>query len=287
MKFPAFEPIDLKNKSHSFEVIDLDWSQIMPNENQPRKNFCENALEEMAASIRQHGIIQPIIVKDIGNNKKYQIVAGERRWRAARIAGLEKIPAIIRGSDKPDRIAVSLIENIQRENLNPLEEAQAIQSLLEECHMTHNQIAESIGKSRATVTNLLRLLTLTDQLKAMINSRQLEMGHARALLCLSREQQIEIAAIIVNKSLSVRETEKLVQRINIPHKEDKFFITLEFEKQVKEWEKHLSRQFSSKTNLYFNPAGKGRIVINFDSVEEAKWLIQNIVVKDTQKINEQ
>ena len=159
MKFPAFEAINLKN-TQSFEVTDLYLSQIEPDKNQSRKNFSENSLEELSVSIRQHGIIQPILVRDIDKGKKYQIIAGERRWRAAKMIGLEKIPVIIKEYDKANRMAVSLIENIQREELNPLEEAQAIQRLLKDCHMTHCQVAESLGKSRTTVTNLLRLLVL-------------------------------------------------------------------------------------------------------------------------------
>ncbi|MEO7048023.1 MAG: ParB/RepB/Spo0J family partition protein, partial [Ferruginibacter sp.] len=240
MKFPAFEPIDLKNKPQSFEAVDLYLSQIEPDKNQPRKNFDENALEELASSIRQHGVIQPILVRDIDKGKKYQIIAGERRWRAAKIVGLEKIPAIIKEYNKANRMAVSLIENIQRENLNPLEEAQAIHTLLEECYMTHNQVAESLGRSRTTVTNLLRLLALTDKVKEMINSGLLEMGHARALLSLTSDQQIAVAQVIIGKSLSVRETEKIVQRMNAPQKKKETFITPEFEKKAQDWNKRLA-----------------------------------------------
>jgi ParB family chromosome partitioning protein len=284
MKFPAFEPIDLKNNPPSSEVMDLFVSQIEPDKNQPRKNFDDHTLEELALSIRQHGVIQPILVRDINEGKMYQIIAGERRWRAAKIVGLEKIPAIVREYNKVDRMAVSLIENIQRENLNPLEEAQAIQSLLEECYMTHGQVAENLGRSRTTVTNLLRLLALTDRVKEMIISGLLEMGHARALLSLSSEQQIEVAEIIIRKSLSVRETEKLVQNMNIPSQHQITKLSPQFDKITKEWSAHLSKQLSSKVSMNFNQDGRGKVIIHFDSPEEAGWLMKHLSVKEAQKI---
>jgi len=272
MKFPAFDPINLKNDTHSFDAIDLYLIQIEPDKNQSRKIFDHESLKELAASIKQHGVIQPIIVREIDNGKKYQIIAGERRWRAAKIAELEKIPSIIKKYDKANRMAVSLIENIQRENLNPLEEAQAIQSLLNECHMTHCQVAESLGRSRTTVSNLIRMLALTDKVKEMITSGLLEMGHARALLSLSSEQQISTAQVIVNKSLSVRETEKLVQRITSRKtKFDTVFIS-KFDKMAEEWSTTLSQQLSSKVDVFFNSEGKGRMVIHFASLEKAEWL---------------
>jgi ParB family chromosome partitioning protein len=279
MKFPAFEPINLQNDIQSLEAIDLRLSQIEPDENQARKFFCDTSLEELASSIRQHGVIQPILVREIDpRGNKYQIIAGERRWRAAKIVGLEKIPAIIRKYDKANGMAVSLIENIQRENLNPLEEAQAIQRLLEECYMTHSDVAETLGRSRTTVTNLLRLLTLTDEVKEMLNSKLLEMGHARALLSLSSEQQADTAKMITRKSLSVRETEKLVQRLNMPQNKQEFLITSQFEKKTNDWMAQLSKQLSSKVNMHFNSDGKGRVVINFDSLEEADWLMAHLKV---------
>ena len=280
MKFPAFEPINLQNDIQSLEAIDLRLSQIEPDENQARKFFCDTSLEELASSIRQHGVIQPILVREIDpRGNKYQIIAGERRWRAAKIVGLEKIPAIIRKYDKANGMAVSLIENIQRENLNPLEEAQAIQRLLDECYMTHSDVAETLGRSRTTVTNLLRLLTLTDEVKEMLNAKLLEMGHARALLSLSSEQQADTAKIIIRKSLSVRETEKLVQRLNMPQNKQDFLLTPQFEKKTNDWMTQLSKQLSSKVNMHFNSDGKGRVVINFDSLEEADWLMAHLKVE--------
>lgn len=281
MKFPAFEPIDLSNNSPSFDAIDLYLTQIEPNKNQPRKIFSEDSLEELAASIKNHGVIQPIIVRDIDNGRKYQIIAGERRWRAANMAGLEKIPAIVREYDNAQRMSAALIENIQRENLNPLEEAQAIQSLLGECDMTHNEVADSIGRSRTTVTNILRLLTLTREVKVMVNSGHLEMGHARALLSLSSAQQIEAAETVVLKHLSVRETERLVQGMLSGQSKNIININHEYLSKASRWSEQLSKKFLSNVNVNFKQDGKGRIVFQFESVEEAEWLISNILDKDT------
>ncbi|KTD71787.1 chromosome partitioning protein ParB [Legionella steelei] len=280
MKFPAFEPINLKNDIQSLEAIDLRLSKIYPDKNQARKFFSDISLEELASSIRQHGIIQPILVKEMDPNKnEYQIIAGERRWRAAKIAGLEKIPAIIRKYDNANGMAVSLIENIQREDLNPLEEAQAIKRLIDECCMTHGEVAETLGRSRTTVTNLLRLLTLTDEVKEMLKTGLLEMGHARALLSLSSAQQEDVAKIVINKSLSVRETEQLVQRSNMPKDRQEFFLSPQFEQRKKEWIVQLSKKLSSTVNMHFNYGGKGKVVISFDSLEEADWLMSHLKVE--------
>lgn len=278
MKFPAFEPIDLKNTPASFEAVDLDLAKIQADKHQPRKIFSEPALAELAASIKYHGVIQPILVHELEADKSYQIIAGERRWRAAKLAGLKKIPAIIKKYDKANIMAISLIENIQRENLNPLEEAQAIQRLLEECYMTHREIADSLGRSRTTITNFLRLLTLSDQVKEMITAGALEMGHARALLSLSDEQQIQVAESIIRQSLSVRETEKIVRRLHMPEPASSP-LTMhpsEFEKKIKKWNQELSKQFSVKAKVHIGMEGKGRVVMYFDSMEEADWLIDRL-----------
>jgi ParB family chromosome partitioning protein len=279
-KYPETEP-DIPKEQTTKDHLPIN--RIKPRHDQPRKIFDETSLEELAQSIKSKGVVQPIIVGHIENGF-YEIIVGERRWRAAKRAGLKKIPAIIREYNKSDRIAVALIENIQRENLNPLEEAQAIQSLLDECSMTHNQVAESIGRSRATVSNLLRLLNLGYEVKAMINSGLLEMGHARALLSLSEEQQIEIARLIVSKTLSVRETEKLVQCINTPLQKQEIFIAPEFASKVLEWKTCLSKQLLSKVNVHFNPDGKGRVVIHFNSVGEADWLMDHIKFGEKQEV---
>lgn len=277
MKFPAFEPIDLKSNPYVFETVELELSRIVPDVNQPRKNFDTSSLEELALSIKQYGIIQPIIVKKLERSDKYQLIAGERRWRASKLAGLEKIPAIIREYDKSDRMAVALIENIQRESLNPLEEAQAIQSLLEECSMTHSQVAESIGKSRATVSNQLRLLSLHEEVKIALQSRLLEMGHARALLTLDANQQKIVAKQTIDRKLSVRETEKLVQKIKFPiSNSDIKYNDPILEKKIQYWIGVLRQRLSSKVKIQLNNKGEGSVVIPVNSPDEIEWLVELI-----------
>ena len=262
----------------------LPINQITPRADQPRKTFKESLLDELAQSIKSNGVIQPIIVRSIGKGA-YEIIAGERRWRAAKKAGLEKIPAVIREYNKTEGMAVALIENIQRENLNPLEEAQAIQSLIDECAMTHVQVAESLGKSRTAVSNLLRLLALTDEVKVMINSGLLEMGHARALLGLSFDQQIDAAKLVVGKGLSVRETERLVQRINAPEEKQISYVDPTFERKAALWKTQLSKKLSSAVNIHVNPEGKGKIVISFDSMKEANWLMEHVGFTETEEVD--
>lgn len=276
MKFPAFDPIDLKNNIATFETVDLYLSLVVPDENQPRKNFDECSLDELASSIKKYGIIQPIIVKKIEDSNKYQLIAGERRWRASKLAGLEKIPAIIREYKKVDRMAVALIENIQRENLNPLEEARAMQSLLEECSMTHNQIAESIGKSRAAVSNQLRLLSLHDEVKIALQNGLLEMGHARALLTLADHHQKIIAQQTIDKKLSVRETEKLVQRIKYPKLNNIQYIDPMLEQKIKNWIEVLTQRLSSTVKIQLNRKGEGNIAISVNSPDEIEWFVNLI-----------
>lgn len=275
MKFTSFEPIDLKNNFSGFEVIELVLSQIVPDENQARKDFDESSLEELSASIKQYGIIQPVIVRKYDD--KYKLVAGERRWRAAKRAGLNKIPAIIREYDKHERLSVALIENIQRKNLNVLEEAQAIQNLLEECAMTHNQVAESLGKSRTSVTNLLRLLELHIEVKIALQNRLLEMGHARALLALDLEEQKEVAQQIINKKLSVREAEKLIQKIKYPQaNSDGEYFDPAIKQKTKYWIDVLTNRLSAKVKIHLNNKGEGKVIIPVSSADEIDWLVQLI-----------
>src|SRR5271167_3860766 len=190
---------------------------------QPRVDMRPESLNELADSIKSRGVVQPILVRPLPRpnpteSQRYEIIAGERRWRAAQMAGLAEIPAVIRDVPDEDAVAMALIENIQRENLNPLEEARALLRLIEEFGLTHQAAAEAVGRSRAAVSNLVRLMELTDEVKGMLETRRIEMGHARALLSLTvRRQQIEVAALVVKKSLSVRDTESLVRRIISPH----------------------------------------------------------------------
>lgn len=269
--------LDLDPLTRDFS-IELSIEKVRPRENQPRKNFNDSSLEELASSIKSTGIIQPIIVQKVDQDI-YEIITGERRWRAAKKAGLSKIPVIIREYHKLEILTVALIENIQREDLNPLEEAQAIQSLLEEGGLTHNEIAERLGKARTTVTNLLRLLTLSDPLKEMVNSGLLEKGHVKVLLSLNEQEQIEIAKIVVSKNLSVREAEKLVQQWRKPIKiREPLLIHPQLEKKIAVWKSDISEKLSSPVNVDFHSNGKGKIVIHFSSLEEIDGLLDKILI---------
>jgi ParB family chromosome partitioning protein len=231
----------------------------------------ETALQELSASIRQHGMMQPIVVRPIGSDR-YEIIAGERRFRAAKLADLTEVPVIVREVSDENALAMALIENIQREDLNPLEEAQAIRRLLDEFNYTHEQASEAIGRSRSATSNLLRLLNLAHPVQTMLLAGDLEMGHARALLVLERAQQILAANQVVDKRLSVRETEKLVAQLqaraqdagstrSTPRSASQDVDLLRLQEQI-------AQHLQTAVELSANARGKGRLVIRFDSVEQ-------------------
>lgn len=268
MKFAAFDPIDLKNNAIDIEVIKIPLCQIIADCQQPRKNFIQNSLEELALSIKQYGVIQPIIVKKL-DNKVYQIIAGERRWRASIIAELKTIPAIIQYHDEKKNFAISLIENIQREELNPIELAKSYYKLSSEHGLSHEFIATMVGKNRVTITNFLRLLNLSDNVQDLLIDSKLEIGHAKALLTLPFEKQEILAQEIVEKKLTVRDTERLVQNSKPLLQEKNNFFT----EEINHWERCLSEVFSSKVNVNINEKGKGKIVIHFNTPNEAEWIV--------------
>ncbi|MDN3384906.1 ParB/RepB/Spo0J family partition protein [Pseudoalteromonas sp. APC 3358] len=239
---------------------------------QPRKDMSEEALEELASSIRSQGIIQPIVVRPIAYNS-FEIIAGERRWRAAQIAKLETVPCIIK--DVPDEaaVAIALIENIQREDLNAMEEAVALNRLLIEFELTHQQVADAVGKSRTTVTNLLRLNNLNSDVKILLEHGDIEMGHARCLLALEGEAQSDAARLAVAKALTVRETEKLVRSIlePLPAKE----IT-EKDPDVKQLEQQLAENLGAKVEINYNKKGKGKLVISYTNLDELDGILNRI-----------
>lgn len=204
------------NLDDSLQYFPLDM--IQPGKYQPRVDMSQESLDELADSIKAQGLVQPIVVRPI-NGGRYEIIAGERRWRASKLAGLDTVPALVRDVSDRSAIAMALIENIQRENLNPMEEANALHRLREEFSMTHQEAAEAVGRSRAAVSNLLRLRNLNDDVKRLVENCDLEMGHARALLALEAELQSETANIIVEKGMSVRETEQLIRRLLKPDNE--------------------------------------------------------------------
>jgi ParB family chromosome partitioning protein len=227
-------------------------------------------LENLASSIRAQGVIQPIVVRHLLGGR-YEIVAGERRWRAAQLAGLTEIPAIVREIPDEAAIAIALIENIQRENLNPIEEAMALQRLLDEFSMTHNQVAEAVGKSRASVSNLLRLLALPIEVKTMLEHGDIEMGHARALLTLPVHAQIEAARMIANKGLSVRETEELVRRMQMPKLANS---PKSMDPDVLRLQESLSARIKMPVAISHSAKGKGKLVIRYQSIADLDALLE-------------
>ena len=240
---------------------------------QPRRDMSPDALEELAESIRAQGVMQPIVVRPLGE-KRYEIIAGERRWRAAQMAELETIPAVIREVPDEAAIAMALIENIQRENLNPMEEAIALGRLKEEFGLTHQQVADAVGKSRAMVTNLLRLMGLESDVKKLLEHGDLEMGHARALLALEGNKQIEAARTVVAKGLSVRQTEELVRDFEkakpakpAPAKEDP---------NVKALVNDLSERLGAPVQLQSGQGGKGKLVISYNNLDELDGILAHI-----------
>jgi len=249
----------------------LPLDQIRPGPFQPRSIFDADRLEELAESIRHQGVIQPVVVRVRGSND-YELIAGERRWRAAQLAGIENIPAIVR--EVPDEIAIAmaLVENIQRENLNPIEEATALKRLVEEFQMTHQEAGDAVGRSRSAVSNLLRLLELSHEVRELVDARHLEMGHARALLTLEPALQARAAREVVNRDLSVRETEQLVRRMKTPpSKKDKVL-----DPNVRQLQDRLAEKLCAKVRLSHNAKGKGQLVIKFNSADELDGILAHM-----------
>ncbi len=247
---------------------ELPLDLITPGPYQPRSVFDADRLEELAESIRHQGVIQPIVVRPKGD-QHYELIAGERRWRAAQIAGIEKIPAIVR--DVPDEIAIAmaLVENIQRENLNPIEEASALRRLVDEFQMTHQQAGDAVGRSRSAVSNLLRLLELSADVRELVDARHLEMGHARALLTLEPSKQAQAAREVVAKALSVRETEQLVRRLKNPPQRHEQTI----DPDIQRLQDNLSERLCARVKLRHNAKGKGKMVIAYNSADELEGIL--------------
>ncbi|RLA05056.1 MAG: chromosome partitioning protein ParB [Gammaproteobacteria bacterium] len=242
---------------------------LKPGKYQPRRDMGDEGLQELADSIRAQGIIQPVVVRPLAKDS-YEIIAGERRWRAAQKAGLADLPAIIK--DVPDEaaIAMSLIENIQRENLNAIDEAMALQRLMEEFELTHQEVADAVGKSRTTVTNLLRLLGLNEETRILLERGDIDMGHARALLALASEQQTQAARQVAEKGMSVRDTETLVRKLlnPVPVKEKPTKSH-----DVQRLEMKLSEQMGSPVQIQYNKKGKGKLVIQYASLDELDGIL--------------
>jgi len=267
---------DLSFSKEDSNYITLPTAIIRPNRYQPRRIFDEKELEELADSIRVQGILQPIIVRpDPDDDCFFEIIAGERRWRAAQLINLKNIPVIIKPLTDEQALVFALIENLQRQDLNPVEEARGLERLVREFNFTHEQVAEAVGKSRVSVTNLLRLLKLTTSVLQWVEEGRLEYGHGRALLSLSDDVQVKLAKEIINRSLSVRETEERVRLYQREQPVEEFETTLleELSAHCQRWEKSLSN-LSVKIKL--NAKKKGRVIIPFDGIEEGNWLIDKL-----------
>ncbi len=256
------------------ELRHIPVDLIQRGKYQPRTDMHEEALEELASSIRSQGVMQPIVVRPISSNK-YEIIAGERRWRATQLAGLDKIPSIIKPVGNEAAIAMSLIENIQRENLNPIEEAMALKRLQDEFELTQQQVADAVGKSRATVTNLMRLIGLSFDARRLLENGDIEMGHARALLSLTEAQQGEVARKVVSKGLSVRQTEALVRRLQSTNGKSGNSKSA-VDPDIKNLEDDLADKLGAKVMIQHTAKGKGRVVLKYNSVDELEGILAHI-----------
>lgn len=254
------------------ELTDIAVGHLQPGIYQPRKDMSPQALEELAASIQSQGIIQPIVVRAL-NDGHFEIIAGERRWRAAKQAGLKRVPCLVKNVEDRAAIAMALIENIQREDLNAIEEAQALERLQDEFALTHQQVADVIGKSRTTVSNLLRLNSLEPEVKQFVSQKLLEMGHARALLALEGEQQVEVAQQVASKLLTVRQTEQLVKKCLTPKVEQELPSKDEETQQISQ---KLSQLLGAKVSIVRSMNGKAKLTISLDEPHKLEQLIAKL-----------
>ena len=262
--------------SHRDELLNLPLDVIRPGRYQPRSVFDEAKLAELADSIRAQGVVQPIVVRPVEGDE-YELIAGERRWRAAQMAGIDDIPSVVR--DVPDEasVAMALIENIQREDLNPLEEATALRRLIDDFRMTHQEAADAVGRSRAAVSNLLRLLELMQEVKDMVDMRLIEMGHARALLSLDDDLQVQAAREVIHKRLTVRETEALVRRLQrskkkIGHRRP--------DPDILRLQNRLGESLGARVRIQHLASGKGKLVISYNSADEFEGILDRLNLGD-------
>ncbi|MGH8219982.1 MAG: ParB/RepB/Spo0J family partition protein [Steroidobacteraceae bacterium] len=266
----------------SEQLARIPLDQLQRGRYQPRIDLRPESLQELADSIKVQGVVQPIVVRPTDSElsaqgAKYEIIAGERRWRAAQMAGLTEIPAVIRHIPDGAAIAVALIENIQREDLNPLEEARALDRLIREFQMTHQQAADAVGRSRAAVSNLLRLLDVAPEVAELVERRELEMGHARALLALpGRRQQAEVGSLVAKKSISVRETEAIVRRMLAPRQSAEASNEPPSDPDVQRLERDLAEKLGARVAIRHSGSGKGRLVIDYSSLEELDGILAHI-----------
>ncbi|MDX1705791.1 ParB/RepB/Spo0J family partition protein [Pseudidiomarina sp.] len=269
----AEPPIDFTQSE--LQKLPIEWLQ--PGKYQPRKDMSPEALEDLASSVKSQGIIQPIVVRPLGH-ESYEIIAGERRWRAAQMARLSEVPCLVK--DVPDEaaVAMALIENIQREDLNAMEEATALQRLLDEFQLTHQEVADAVGKSRATVTNLLRLNNLEGETKTLLERGDIDLGHAKLLLALQGESQAEAARVIAAKAMTVREAEKLVRQILEGPKSNP--EPKQPDADIQRLEQRLSDHLGAAVAINHGRKGKGKVVINYSSLDELDGILTHFQLSD-------
>ena len=253
--------------------VPVEWLQR--GKYQPRRDMRQDALEDLAASIKSQGVMQPIVVRAVSKDR-FEIVAGERRWRAAQLAGLAEVPVLVRDVPDETAMAMALIENIQREDLNPMEEALALLRLQKEFELTHQEIGELVGKSRSAVSNLLRLTSLREEVQRMLENGDIEMGHARALLALPADQQSQAAATIVSKGLSVRQTESLVRRLMQEANAAKSQEPQRIDPDIRKLQYDLSERLGAAVALQHGAKGKGKLVIKYNSLDELDGILNHI-----------
>lgn len=279
-------PMPTTNREVSIKntIIDLDINKLVPSIYQPRKNFDEDALNELALSIKEHGLLEPLLVKQIDSDK-FEIICGERRYRAAKIAELETVPCLVRDVMANNAYAIALIENIQREDLNPLEQAQALEIMLKECNLTQEQLAKSLGKSRSSITNILRLNNLEDEVKQKVLSNEISLGHAKVLLSLEGDVQCKVANIVCSKQLSVRQTEEYIKKLT---SENDSLDTKKFEKPelFNIWENTLKEKFLGANVKFVNSGnGKGKITFTFKNESQLYNIIKSLGLNSVENIN--
>ena len=267
------QPSESASSEGDLRTLPVDL--IQRGKYQPRRDMHPEALEELADSIKAQGVMQPIVVRPISADK-YEIIAGERRWRATQLAGLDSIPAVVRQVPDEAAIAMALIENIQREDLNAMEEALALSRLQQEFDLTHQQVAEAVGKSRATVTNLLRLMALREDVQRMLEHGDIELGHAKALLGLPTEHQSQAANTVVSKGMSVRQTESMVRNLLAELDSPKAKKRQEVDPDIKILQDQLSEKIGAPVQIQHTAKGKGKLVVNYSSLNELDGILSHI-----------
>ena len=260
-----------KESEKQLKILPVDL--IQRGKYQPRRDMEPESLQELADSIKAQGVMQPIIVRAI-SDKKYEIIAGERRWRATQLAGLDDIPVIVKNVGDETAIAMALIENIQREDLNPIEEAASLQRLQQEFDLTQQEVATAVGKSRSTIANLLRLMSLQEDVRKLLEHGDLEMGHARALLALSDSEQSQGARTVVSRGLSVRQTEALVR--SLLERKDKPVVERKIDPNIRQLQDDLSQKLGARVQISHSSKGKGKLVLNYNSLDELDGILSHI-----------